>query len=157
MDMMGGALNSLPGWIKDALLFFIGACGGGVVAAGLFSFIVSIGALNRIIGKFHAGNHITLFEYVIVAGITLGNLINLYNVEVAHFVPAWAGMVFMSAFGLFSGIFVGVLVMSLAETLNALPVFARGLHLMTGMKYVVVSIAAGKGMGAWLDFLMNMK
>lgn len=51
----------------------------------------------------------------------------------------------------------GTLVMSLAETLNALPVFVNNLHMTNGMKYVVLSIAAGKGVGAWLDFLMSMK
>lgn len=143
--------------MKTGILFFIGLCGGGVVAAGLFSFIVSIGALNRIIGKTHTGNHITLYEYCIAAGVTLGNLVNLYEPELIRWFPAWAGLIIISAFGLFAGVFVGTLVMSLAETLNALPVFARNLHLTKGMKYVVFSMAAGKGVGAWLDFLMGMK
>ncbi len=143
--------------MKTGILFFIGLCGGGVVAAGLFSFIVSIGALNRIIGKTHTGNHITLYEYCIAAGVTLGNLVNLYEPELVRWFPAWADLIIISAFGLFAGVFVGTLVMSLAETLNALPVFSRNLHLTTGMKYVVFSMAAGKGVGAWLDFLMGMK
>lgn len=144
-------------WLREGILFFMGLCGGGVVAAGLFSFVVSIGALNRIIGKTHTGNHITLYEYCIVAGVTLGNLVNLYEPDLIGWFPAWEGLILIVLFGLCAGIFVGVLVMSLAETLNALPVFARNLHIMTGMKYVVFSLAAGKGAGAWLDFLMGMK
>lgn len=144
-------------WLKEGLLFFVGLCGGGVVAAGLFSFIISIGALSRIIGKTHTGNHITLYENCIIVGITLGNLVNIYEPELIKWFPAWIGAVFMTLFGLFAGIFVGVLVMSLAETLNALPVFARNLHMTDGMKYVIFSIAAGKGAGAWLDFWMGIK
>lgn len=144
-------------WIKEAVMFFIGLCSGGVVAAGLFSFIISIGALSRIIGKTHTGNHIRLYENCIVVGVTLGNLANLYEPSLTRWFPVWAGAAFMAAFGLFAGIFVGVLVMSLAENLNALPVFARNLHMTDGMKYVIFSIAAGKGVGAWLDFWMGMK
>ena len=143
--------------ITRIILFFIGLCGGGIVAAGLFSFIISIGALNRIIAKTHTGNHIRLYEYCIAAGITIGNLINLYKPEAVRWLPLWAGLILVSAFGLFAGIFMGTLVMSLAETLNALPVFVNNLHMTNGMKYVVLSIAAGKGVGAWLDFLMSMK
>ena len=143
--------------ITRIILFFIGLCGGGIVAAGLFSFIVSIGALNRIIAKTHTGNHIRLYEYCIAAVITIGNLINLYKPEAVRWLPLWAGLILVSAFGLFAGIFMGTLVMSLAETLNALPVFVNNLHMTNGMKYVVLSIAAGKGVGAWLDFLMSMK
>lgn len=144
-------------WLNKGLMFFVGLCGGGVVAAGLFSFIISIGALNRIIGKTHTGNHITLYENCIIVGITLGNLVNIYEPDPAKWFPVWIGAVLMIMFGLFAGIFVGVLVMSLAETLNVLPVFARNLHMTDGMKYVIFSIAAGKGAGAWLDFFIGMK
>ena len=97
--------------ITRIILFFIGLCGGGIVAAGLFSFIVSIGALNRIIAKTHTGNHIRLYEYCIAAGITIGNLINLYKPEAVRWLPLWAGLILVSAFGLFAGIFMGTLVM----------------------------------------------
>lgn len=139
-------------WLKEAVMFSIGLCSGGVVAAGLFSFIISIGALSRIVGKTHTDDHIRLFEDCVVAGVTLGNLVNLYEPDLARWFPVWTGAAFMAVFGLFAGIFVGVLVMSLAENLNALPVFARNLHMTEGMKYIVFSIAAGKGVGAWLDF-----
>ncbi|MDO5409873.1 MAG: stage V sporulation protein AB [Lachnospiraceae bacterium] len=138
-------------------MFFIGLCSGGVIAAGLFSFIVSIGALTRIIGKMHLGNRVRLFEYFAAAGITLGNLGSIYTPGLMKWLPLWFSVVFMALFGLFAGIFVGVLVMSLAESLNALPVFARNTHMLEGMKYVIASIAAGKGIGAWLDFWMNMR
>lgn len=157
MAVLSGAGNIWCRWVKEGFLFFTGLCSGGVVAAGLFSFIVSIGALNRIIGKTHTGNHITLYEYCITVGITLGNLVNLYVPDLVRWLPAWAGLVLITLFGLCAGVFVGVLVMSLAETLNALPVFAGNLHITNGMKYVVFAIAAGKGAGAWLDFLVGMK
>ena len=66
-------------WIQKGILFFIGLCSGGVVAAGLFSFIVSIGAMNRVIGKTHTGDKVHLYENCMAAGITLANLVSLYS------------------------------------------------------------------------------
>ena len=54
-----------------------------------------------------------------------------------------------------AGIFAGVLVMALAETLNALPIFCRNLHMMKGLKYVIFFLALGKGTGAILDFMIS--
>ena len=141
----------MAGWIKEGILFFLGLCSGGIVAAGLFSFIISIGALSRVVGKMHAGDHVRLFENFVVAGVTLGNLVNLYEPELYGWFPGWTGAALMAIFGLFAGVFVGVLIMSQAENLNALPVFARNFHMTEGMKYIVFSIAAGKGVGAWMD------
>ena len=144
-------------WIQKGILFFIGLCSGGVVAAGLFSFIVSIGAMNRVIGKTHTGDKVHLYENCMAAGITLANLVSLYSFSFIQWIPSWIGILFLGLFGLGAGIFIGTLIMSLAENLNALPVFARNLHMTKGIKYVILSLAAGKSAGAWLDFWMEMK
>ena len=59
-------------------------------------------------------------------------------------------------FGIGAGVFVGCLIMSLAETLNALPVLSRRIHLTTGLQYVILSIAVGKGLGAAVYFILNI-
>ena len=53
-------------------------------------------------------------------------------------------------------IFVGCLVMSLAETLQALPVFSRRIHLAVGFQYVILSIALGKLMGSLIYFVTGI-
>ena len=50
------------------------------------------------------------------------------------------------------GIFVGCLVMSLAETLKALPVFTRRIRLSVGFPWVIASIALGKLAGSLIYF-----
>lgn len=142
-------------WLKEAFLFFFGLCGGSVIAAGLFSFLVSIGALTRIIGKARTADQIRLIENVVAAGVAGGNLMSLYQPSVSSWVPQIAGVFLLGLFGLCSGIFVGVLVMSLAENLNALPVFTHNLHMTSGVRYVIFFIAAGKGVGAWIDVLIK--
>ena len=136
-------------------LFFIGLCSGGIIAAGLFSFIVSIGVISRVIDKTHTEKHIRLFEMFLAAGATAGNLLNLYHIPMHHWVSQPVGMIYLWVQGISAGIFAGVLVMALAETLNALPIFCRNLHMMKGLKYVIFFLAMGKGTGAFLDFVIH--
>lgn len=42
--------------------------------------------------------------------------------------------------------------MSLAETLKALPVISRRIHLAVGLQYMIISIAAGKLIGCLTYF-----
>ena len=46
--------------------------------------------------------------------------------------------------------------MSLAETLQSLPVIARRIHLAVGLQYLILSIALGKMLGALLYFVTQM-
>ncbi len=62
----------------------------------------------------------------------------------------------MGSSGLFMGIFVGCLVMSLAETLKALPTISRRIHLAVGLQYLIIAIAAGKASGSLLFFIKDM-
>ncbi len=132
--------------LKNLFLAVVGLCAGGVIAAGIFAFIVTIGVVIRLIGKTHTAKHIRPVEDFIVLGGTIGNIANLYPVVLP------GGYPLMGLFGLSAGIFVGCLIMSLAETLNALPVLSRRIHLTTGLPYVILGIAAGKCLGAWLHF-----
>lgn len=141
--------------MMQAFLFFLGLCSGGIIAAGLFSFIVSIGVISRVIDKTHTENHIRLFEMFLAAGATAGNLLNLYQLSMYHWISHPVSMIYLCVQGITAGIFVGVLVMALAETLNALPIFCRNLHMMKGLKYVILFLALGKGTGAILDFMIS--
>ena len=64
-----------------------------------------------------------------------------------------SGQLLLAAAGLSCGIFVGCLVMSLAETLKALPVLSRRLRLAVGLPYLLLAIAAGKCAGSLYYFL----
>ena len=47
----------------------------------------------------------------------------------------------------------GCLVMSLAETLKALPILNRRIGLAVGLQYVILAVAAGKAFGSAVYFL----
>lgn len=140
--------------LRQLLLLLIGISAGGVIAAGVFAFLAIIGVYPRIIGKTGTKQHILLFETFIIIGGCLGNILDLYEfpIPVGVVVP-FLGLALLVIFGVSVGIFVGCLVMSLAETLKAFPVIGRRIHLSVGMQYIILSIALGKLAGALIYFI----
>ena len=133
--------------LKMTALALFGLCAGGVIAAGIFAFLAIIGVFPRLIGKTGTKKHIMLYETAIILGGALGNVLDLFEFPVLI-----GGTWFLAAFGISSGIFVGCLVMSLAETLKTLPVINRRIHLSVGLQYVIFAIGLGKMLGALLYF-----
>lgn len=133
--------------LKMTVLAVFGLCAGGMIAAGIFAFLAIIGVFPRIIGKTKTNRHIMLYETVIILGGSLGNALDLFEFPVP-FLGKW----FLAVFGISVGIFVGCLVMSLAETLKTLPVINRRIHLSVGLQYVILAIGLGKMLGSLLYF-----
>ncbi|MDO4330980.1 MAG: stage V sporulation protein AB [Lachnospiraceae bacterium] len=139
--------------LPDGKLLALGVLGlsaGGIIAAGVFAFLAIIGVFPRLIGKTKTKRHIILYETFIVMGGIIGNLIDLYEFPIP--LGTIAGQAVLLIFGLSAGIFVGCLVMSLAETLNALPVLTRRVHLAVGLQYIILAIALGKLTGSLTFF-----
>ena len=110
-------------WIKNVFLLFFGLCAGGIIAAGVYAFLAIIGVFVRMIGKTKTKKHIMLYENMIILGGVLGNIMELYKVRLP--LGEVFGQIFLLTGGVSVGIFTGCLVMSLAETLKALPTFSR--------------------------------
>lgn len=136
-------------YIKQLLLVFIGLSSGGIVAAGVFAFITAIGVMTRLAAKTRTAEKVHFYEVSIILGGTIGNLWDIYKF------PLFGGYFFMVPFGLCVGIFIGCLVMSLAETLDVLPTITRRIGLAVGIQYVILGIALGKCVGALLYFYYN--
>ena len=135
-------------YLKMWLLTFAGLGAGVVIAAGIFAFLAIIGVFPRLIGVTHTVEHVKLYETLLILGGTWGNLADLYSVAFP-----FPGNVVLTVCGISIGIFVGCLVMALAETLKALPVLNRRIRLAVGLQYVILAVAAGKAFGAAIYFL----
>ncbi|MBO5279447.1 MAG: stage V sporulation protein AB [Lachnospiraceae bacterium] len=129
--------------LKQLFLVLAGLGAGAVVAAGVFALITSVGLMVRLAGKTHTGKYAKVYETCVALGGTFGNLWYLYQFRVP--LGAW----FLVVCGLAFGVYIGVLVMSLAESLNVTAIFARRIRLSKGIPWVVLGIALGKGLGAW--------
>ena len=140
--------------LKKILLAFFGLCAGGIIAAGVYAFLAIIGIFVRLMGKTGTRKHIMLYETIIILGGVLGNILDIYEFPI--YMGAFFGHVFLIIAGLSMGIFVGCLVMSLAETLKALPVISRRIHLAVGLQYLIFALAAGKMAGSLVYFWNHM-
>lgn len=140
--------------LKKVLLAFFGLCAGGVIAAGVYAFLAIIGVFVRLMGKTGTRKHIFLYETVIILGGVIGNIMDIYEFPIA--IGGFTGHLLLGSCGLSVGIFVGCLVMSLAETLKALPTISRRIHLAVGLQYLILALAAGKMTGSLLYFWQKM-
>ena len=74
--------RNLPLAVRQVILAFAGLSAGGVIAAGIFAFLVMIGIFPRLIGKTKTRKHILLFDTMIILGGILGNAVDLYEIPV---------------------------------------------------------------------------
>lgn len=135
--------------LRTVIYCFIGISFGVAVAAGLFAFITTVGVVTRLAAGTKTAKYIMLYESVAVFGLTLSNIFDLFQVELA------CGTFFRSAYGWFAGIFAGCLAAALAEVVRVLPVFAKRISLKVGMPLVVMAFAIGKGFGAWYQLILG--
>ena len=132
--------------IKAAAEVLVGLSAGAAASAGVFALITVIGILPRWAGHTRTARHVSLYEWSVILGGTAGNLIFLLQ-------PSLPGLVILeAAAGLFMGIFVGGLIMSLAEVLDVFPILLRRGRIQSGIPWMVLSIGIGKMLGAYLYF-----
>jgi len=134
-------------WINQIILATIGFSAGAIVAGGIFAFIIGLGVISDFADRTHTGEYILLYEDAVALGGILGNFLFIYPVEIPfanYLIPI---------FGLFSGIFTGAWAMALAEMLNIFPIFVRRTKLATGMAWVILGMAIGRGTGEIVFFI----
>ena len=130
----------------QVLMAVIGLSAGMVVAGGLFSFISGLGVISDFADRTHTGDKVLLYEECVALGGILGNLMSVYQFPIPY------GAFLVPIFGLVSGIFVGCWSMALAEILNIFPIFIRRVKLLKSIPYIIVSMAFGKGIGAFIFY-----
>lgn len=136
-------------WAKEILLGIIGLSSGAIVAGGLFSFIVSLGVVSDFADRTHTGSKVLLYETAITLGGALGNLFWIYEFGLRN--QTWL----LAVFGLFAGVFVGAWSMALAEILNVFPIFIRRAKVVKSVSCIILSVAIGKGLGAFVFFFFG--
>lgn len=134
-------------WAANIILAVIGLSAGAIVAAGLFSFIIGLGVISDFADRTHTGEHILLYEDSVALGGILANIFWVYHISIPY------GQFLAPVFGLLGGIFVGCWAMALAEMLNVFPIFIRRMKIIRYVPYLVLGVAVGKGIGAWIFFI----
>jgi len=134
--------------LKHAAAIFLGFASGVLVAGAVFAFITAVGLVARLAQKTKTQAQTRLYETAIGLGGLFGTVMGAAQVHL----PIGTPLVVL--WGFCAGIFLGCLAMSLAETLNVIPIFTRRMRIQRGMFYIVLAVAAGKLIGSLLYFLI---
>ena len=133
-------------WAAQAVLAAAGLSAGVATAAGLFSFIVELGVVADFADRTHTAEHILFYEDCVALGGIVGNILYVFHIGIPLGTPL------LAAFGAFAGIFAGCWAMALAEILNVFPIFMRRAKVVKYLSAFIISMALGKGLGAFLFF-----
>jgi len=129
-------------------LVVLGIGSGMVVAGAVFAFIAAIGVVPRLAQKTGTQANIKLYEASLMLGGMFGVSTDIINFHIS------IGAVFTALFAACVGIFIGVLSVSLAETLDVISIMARRIRLQKGLVYFMLAIALGKMGGSLLYALV---
>lgn len=132
--------------IKWLLLAFLGLASGLAVASGIFAFITMLGIVPRLAARTNTAKHIVWYERMIIWGGTLGNIWILFRF------PLPLTQILLVVFGVCAGIYVGCLVMALAEMLRVIPILVNRIQICEGFYFVPVAIALGKLTGTLFQY-----
>ena len=111
--------------IQYSVLILIGLASGFAVASGIFAFITMLGIIPRLAARTKTANHVVWYETMIIAGGALGNI--------------WI-------------VYVGCLVMALAEMLRVIPILVNRLQIKEAFYLIPLAIAIGKITGTLFQY-----
>ncbi len=147
---------------QQCLLGFLGLCAGLSVASGVFTVFTAVGLVPRFAEHTKSSDHILQYENMIILGCFLGNVFSLFadlsdGLQLQQSgIPAvgvFATFV-LAAVGLFTGVYVGTLAVSIAEMLDAIPIMTHRINVKRGVSFVIAGLAIGKLVGS-LFYYMN--
>jgi len=131
------------------ITILVGFGSGGVIAGAVFAFIAIIGIVPRLAQKTSTQKHIILYEEFIIVGGIAGTLLTFFDDFSINI-----GWPLITGIGLLTGVFYGCLAVSLAETLDVIPIMVRRANIKRGLAIFMVCLALGKLAGSLLYFLV---
>jgi len=129
-------------------LVVLGIGSGAVVAGAVFAFIAAIGVVPRLAQKTGTQANIKFYETSLMLGGVFGVSTAIINFQLP------VGVVITALIAACVGIFIGALTVSLAETLDVIPIMTRRIRLQKGMIYFMLALALGKTVGSLLHALV---
>ncbi|MBO5509898.1 MAG: stage V sporulation protein AB [Lachnospiraceae bacterium] len=136
--------------IRKSLFVIFTFISGSAIACGYVAFITLLGVFDKLSEKYKAMNIRIVTEWLIIAGVSIGNIAFLLNRPFNIAGDSVMTICYM-LFNLAGGAFVGCLAGALAETLCIFPILSRRFNIRTMLPYVLMSAAIGKILGAFIE------
>lgn len=133
--------------ITVILTVMIGLSGGLAVGASVSAFFTVLGVTSYIAKWSKADNYIIYYEICFVLGALFSCFAYFFDLTIKHFeflsIPT----------GFLMGIFIGLIIAALTETLDIISIAATKLKVVNWIYLIVAAVILGKVAGALLFFL----
>ncbi|MCD5323062.1 MULTISPECIES: stage V sporulation protein AB [Pontibacillus] len=130
---------------------FVGLAGGLAVGAGFVAFLTVLGIIPRLIQLSKSAIYTKWYEGSVVLGVLSGTFLS-FNDSPFGF-PTFLS----SIWGLFHGIFIGMLAAALTEVLNVFPILARRIGVERSLLWFLMAIVLGKITGSLFQWTIFVK
>ena len=120
----------------------LGLGAGFVVSGGVVAFITIIGVIPIMAYRTKTPHAMMWYENAIIVGSMLGRIFAMWSFRLPN-IPI-VTIILLFAFGMF----IGVLIIALAEVLDVLPIINRRVKIRKGISLIVYALALGKLVGS---------
>lgn len=138
--------------LQSIFIGIIGICAGVLTACGVCAVLTTVSIITRIAWITKTDNKIRTYENCILAGAVISTYVYLYEPHLG--ISSILSDCIIGFIGIFFGIFVGCLAVSLAEALDASTIMFRRIKFTKNVKYVLLAVALGKFIGNLIYFLV---
>lgn len=141
-------------WMKEIILnfvqIFVGFSGGIVVGGGFVAFITVLRIIPRLIQLSGTEKWIKVYIAMIISGLVFGTYLSFFDI-------VWnLPLYILVIWGLFHGIFIGMLAAALAEILNVIPILLKRVKIERFLLWLLMAVMFGKVVGSlfqWVFFV----
>lgn len=127
---------------SSIVLILIGLGAGYVVAGGVVAFISIIGIIPIMAYRTKTSHYMLWYENMIIAGSIVGAILTFWEIPLR--VGSIVTVILLFAFGMF----IGTLIIALAEVLDVFPIINRRIKIRKGVSWIVLALALGKLVGS---------
>lgn len=120
----------------------LGFGAGLVVSGGVVAFISIIGVIPLMAYRTKTAHAMMWYENAIIIGSILGSIFSMWSIRLPN-IPILT-VILLFAFGMF----IGALIIALAEVLDVLPILNRRIKIRKGITLIVFALALGKLVGS---------
>ncbi|NBI30411.1 stage V sporulation protein AB [Chengkuizengella marina] len=132
----------------NIIVIFIGVSGGLAVGSGLVAFLTVLDVVPRLTQLTKSNKFLYLYESAVVIGAVFWTFTDFYKWNF-HLFPLSSII-----FGLFAGVFIGMIAAGLTEVLNVLPILAQRMNMSKYIIALLMAMVLGKIIGSLFQWIV---
>jgi stage V sporulation protein AB len=130
---------------------FIGFSGGLAVGCGFVAFLTLLGIIPRLIQLSKSLHLIKVYTACVVIGAVIGTYLSFASIT------WYQPKILLAIWGLFHGIFNGMLAAALTEVLNVFPILSKRINLHNKIIILMMAVVFGKILGSLFQWTILVK